>query len=118
MWRHPVFERFQIARQRFRIHAPRRKCIQIVRVAVQALSAGYQLLSAEQQVKRVRKAGSCRVRMRIERPLGHRETADEYEVGAVLTQSPLTQPTLVRRREVRLTEHLLTSCGMDHTLGF
>ena len=90
---------------------------EIVVVAVQALPAGDELETPEEQVEAVRRCRPGRVRVGVEGPLDHRVAGHEEEVRAVLAGRPLAEPSFVGGREVGLTDDLLPRVRFDELLG-
>src|SRR6266516_1875904 len=78
----------------------------VVRVAVQALSARDQFGATEEQVERVRVLWPVWIRVRIERTLTHWVARDVQEIAPELALCPLAQYSFILRGEVWLTTHV------------
>src|SRR5262249_16376232 len=83
-------------------HTARRQRRAVVLVAVQALTARYQLRPANNQIEGVRELRPLRDRIAVEWTLTDRIAGDIEKVATILSLRPLAQPALVLRREVWL----------------
>src|SRR3954454_16399364 len=95
-------ERFEVTLESAQIFPL--KCMEVVLVSMEALSACHELQAAKQQVEAVGCARVRRVRVCVEGPLDHRVPSDEHEVRTMLFVSPFAEPAFVGGGEVRLAD--------------
>jgi hypothetical protein len=73
----------------------------VIRIWAEPLTAGHQLQSSEQQIEAVGRGRPIRLRVGIERPLGHGVAHDEQKLRVVRALGPLAEPALVRRCQIK-----------------
>src|SRR5687768_1698258 len=84
---------------------------------MKALPPGGELEATKQEIEAVGVRRSRRIGVRVERTLGHRKPHDEQEVGVVCPERPLAQPTLMRRRQVRLRQYVRAELASEQLQG-